>query len=94
MKTYSVKAGDDFMEWNSEYYDFQAENDEEARKIAENWFNDEYLPEILLDPQSYSYYPCEEDYDTEEDYLEAVTDAENELRGELSWKFINDEDLE
>ena len=94
MKEYSIKCGDSFMEWNTEYYTFQAKDDEDAKKIAEEYFRDEYLPEILLDPQSYSEYPCEEDYDTEEDYLEAVTEAENELSCELSWKFINNEDLE
>ena len=68
MKKYSVKAWDGIMEWNSEYYDFEAENDEEATKIADTWFNDEYLPEVLEDPQSYSDYPEEDDFDSEEEY--------------------------
>ena len=92
MKTYTVKAWDGFMQWNLEYCTFEAENDEEAEKIAEQWFMEEYLPEVISDPQSYSDYPCEEDYKTEEEYEEAIAEAEDELRAELFWEWDIDEE--
>ena len=88
MKTYSVKAWDGIMEWNAEYFKFEAENDETAEKIAEAWFQEDYLPEIILDPQSYSDYPDEDDYDSEEEYDAAVEEAENEMRASLYWEFL------
>lgn len=88
MKTYNIKAWDGVMEWNAEYYEFEAENDDEAEVIANKWFEEEYLPEIILSPDSYSDYPDEEDYDSEEEWLEAVTQEENELSSSLHWEFI------
>lgn len=88
MKTYNIKAWDGIMEWNAEYYDFEAENDEEAEVIANKWFEEEYLPEIILNPDSYSDYPNEDDYNSEEEWLEAVTQEENELSSSLHWEFI------
>ena len=89
-KKYTVKAWDGIMEWNSDYFSFEAENEEEAIKIAQDWFNNSYLPDILDDPQSYSWYPDEEDYETEKDYEDAIADAVEELRLELQWDFIED----
>lgn len=92
MKTYTAKAWDGLMHWNLEYYTFQAENDEEAEKMAEEWFNEDYLPEVLDDPRSYSDYPDEEDYEDEEEYEEAVREAYDELRAELFWEWDTDEE--
>ena len=92
MKEYTVKAWDGIMEWNAEYYTFEAENETEATEIADLWFKDEYLPETILDPSSYSEYPDEDDYETIEEYEEAVKEAEEELEAELHWEFIESED--
>ena len=92
MKEYTVKAWDGIMEWNTEYYTFEAENEAEATEIADDWFKEEYLPEKLLDEQSYSEYPDEDDYETEEEYEAAVKEAEEELEAELHWEFVESED--
>ena len=91
MKKYCVKAWDGLMEWNSEYYEFEAMNDEEANQIANDWFNDEYLPEVISDSQSYAEYPEEEDYESEEEYDIAVREAEDELMSSLFWEFIDND---
>ena len=88
MKTYNIKAWDGIMEWNAEYYEFEAENDEEAKEIARDWFEKDYLPEIISSPDSYSDYPCEDDYDSEEEYYMAIEEEENELSASLYWEFI------
>ena len=88
MKTYNIKAWDGIMEWNAEYYEFEAENDEAAEKIAEKWFQEDYLPEIICEPHSYSDYPEEDDYSSEEEYNMAIEEAENELANSLYWEFI------
>ena len=90
MKKYTIKAWDGVMEWNDEYYTFEAENEEQATKIADLWFKDEYLPEVILDEQSYSEYPDEDDYETTEEYEAAVQEAEEELESELFWEFWKD----
>jgi len=87
-RKYTVKAWDGLMEWNSDYYEFEAESDEEAIKIADDWFNTEYLPDVLNDPQSYDDYPNEEDYDSEDEYEYAVAEAQDTLREELMWEFV------
>lgn len=92
MKKYHVKAWDGIMEWNSEYYEFEAENDEIATKIAEKWFDEDYLPEVLIDEQSYSDYPDEDDFETDEEYWQAVREAEDELGNSLYWEFISIEE--
>lgn len=89
MKKYCVKAWDGVMEWNSEYYEFEAENDDAATKIAQEWFDTEYLPETLGDPSSYSNYPDEDDFEDEDDYWQAVCEANDELGAELHWEFVS-----
>ena len=90
MKEYTVKAWDGIMEWNAEYYTFEAENEAEATEIADEWFKEIYLPETLLDEQSYSEYPDRDDYETEEEYEAAVQEAEEELESGLFWEFWED----
>ena len=92
MKKYCVKAWDGLMAWNEEFYEFEAENDEEATKIAQIWFDEEYLPETLLDSSSYSDYPDEDEYENYEEYEDAAREAEDELRAELFWEFIEPEE--
>lgn len=90
MKEYTIKAWDGIMEWNAEYYTFEAENETEAAEIADTWFTEEYLPETLFDEQSYSEYPDRDDYETEEEYEVAVQEAEEELESGLFWEFWED----
>ena len=92
MKKYCVKAWDGLMAWNMEFYEFEAENNEEATKIAQTWFDEDYLPETILDSSSYADYPDEDDYETEEEYYDAVRAVEDELRSELFWEFIEPEE--
>lgn len=89
MKRYLVRAGDGVSEWNVDYYEFEASNDEEAEIIAQKWFDKWYVPEVLADLSSYSWYPNEEDYDNEEKYLQDVHDVEAELAISLSWEFVD-----
>ena len=95
MAKYCVKGWDGIMEWNAEYYSFEAKDETEARDIANRWFLNEYLPDVLGDPQSYSDsdYPNEEDFDTEEEYFKRLTEIEEELTSELLWEFVEEEEL-
>lgn len=94
MAKYCVKGWDGVMEWNAEYYSFEAKDETEARDIANRWFLNEYLPDVFGDPQSYSSdYPDEEDFDTEEEYFERLTEIEEELTSELLWEFVEEEEI-
>lgn len=94
MKKYRVRAGEGSFEWNSDYYEFEASSDEEAVIIAQKWFEEEYVQEVLADPSSYSWYPDEDNYDDEEKYMQDIHDVEADLAASLSWDFVEDDENE
>lgn len=89
MKRYLVRAGEGSSEWESDYYEFEASSDEEAEVIAQKWFEEKYVPEVLADPSNYPWYPDEDDYDDEEKYLQDINDVEADFAASLSWEFVD-----
>ena len=91
MKRYLVKAGEGSIDWYSDFYEFEASSDEEAEIIAQKWFEERYIPEVLADLSNYQWYPDEDDYDDEEKYWQDVHDVEAELAASLSWIFVDED---
>lgn len=58
---------------------------EEVLKVIEEQFED-YLGEQTIDDRNYSYDIDEEDFDSEEEYEQALYEREENLRNELSYK--------
>ena len=65
--------------------DIESALSEKVLKVIEEQF-EEYLGEQTIDDRNYSYDIDEEDFDSEEEYEQALYEREEDLRNELTYK--------